>query len=362
MRSFILFFLMFLIYCTLASGQDISDILQNYDKYILIPHTPVKDQYLSSTCWSFGTISFIESELIRQGKGEYDLSEIFVARKTYINKVKQHIRMHGYNYFTPGGQSHDVMKIISEDGLITEEGYSGLINNATKHNHDEMDSIIKNIVDRRIKSNIGFDSIFLDSINEILDKHLGVVPLHFPHNGIYLTLLNFSKDILNIETKDYIQLTSYSHHPYYQWICLESPYNWSNGLYYNIPFTEFIWIFNTALTKGYSLAWNGDVSANTFIHQFCTAYLDDINVEITQESRQISFNNRSTKIDHIMHIVGVAYNANGNKSYITKNSWGDDTNLCKGYIFMSEDYVKLKTVSFMVHREVIEEVLTDYFE
>ncbi len=60
-----------------------------------ITATPVKSQYRTSTCWSFSSLSFLESELIRIGKGEFDLSEMFVVRYTYLGKADKYVRMHG---------------------------------------------------------------------------------------------------------------------------------------------------------------------------------------------------------------------------------------------------------------------------
>jgi len=337
-------------------AQDSLSLLYGYRKIYLLEHTPVKDQHKSSTCWSFGTLSFLESEMIRMGKGQYDLSEMHIARKVYIHKVIQHIRMHGHNYFTPGGQSHDVMKIITEEGLMPEEAYSGLLG-MKKHNHDVPDSLMKELVTRKVKEGKGFSKTFMDSINQLLDAHLGPLPVEFTYTGKTYTAKTFAHDLLEIQPEDYVTLTSYTHHPYYQYICLESPYNWANGLYYNVPFEEFMQIMDSALLNGYTIAWDGDVSESSFLHLHGLAYLENEDVEVNAALRQQTFDNQTTTIDHIMHIVGIAYDKEWNKYYIAKNSWGRDTNINGGYVFMTENYVKLKTVAYMVHMEAVPESL-----
>jgi len=324
-----------------------------FDYEIILDRTPVKDQYYSGTCWSFGTISFLESELIRQGKGKWDLSEMYIAYFSYLEKVKKHAQSKGETFFTAGGQCHDVMFLIEEVGIIPEQIYDGK-NGRKNHVHDQMDTLMQREMNKILAA--GLTQIPEENLNkfkEIMQNHMGKIPEEFTWiNDETYTPLSFKKEVLKLSAEDYIELTSYTHHSDYQYFILESPYNWRAGEYYNLPFKTWIEVIDNALANGYSLAWNGDVTEETFLYEYGLAILPENTPEITAELRQKTFEDKSSQVDHVMHIIGTAKSKTGEDFYIIKNSWGKTNNI-EGYLLMSKKYFMLKTVSVTLNKEAL---------
>jgi len=338
-----------------------------------VPHTPVKNQYRTGTCWCFSTISFLESELLRMGKEEVDLSEMFVVRFTYPQKAENFIRLHGTGIFWEGGQAHDAIDQIKRYGVVPENVYPGKNIDEKKHNHGEMFSMLQAVLDataKRKKLTPKWD----DAFNAILDNYLGKPPVDFKYNGKKYTPKSFADDFCGWNLEDYIELTSYSHQPYYEKVRLEVPDNWTfNSDYYNVPINDLEQIIDNAIEKGYSIVWDGDISERDFSSRK-TGYAivpekgwdDKTEAErkekitepvkekkITQELRQKTYNNYLTTDDHLMHIVGVAHDQEGRKFYYTKNSYGPIDRKNEGYVYMSQSYVRLKTIAIMVHKDVV---------
>ncbi|WP_299457863.1 C1 family peptidase [uncultured Microscilla sp.] len=317
--------------------------------------TSIKNQSRSGTCWSFAAVSFIESELLRQGKPPLDLSEMYIARMIYQQKATMYVRMMGHSFFTAGGQPHDVMNAIRDFGIVPEGAYSGRIYGERYHNHARLDSAAKKfVVGVTKKKGKHRPANWPTDFSAILDAHLGTIPQSFVYQGKRYTPQSYAKTQVGLNTNDYITLTSYNHHPFYQPFCLESRYNWSFGLYHNVPLSEFMQTIDYALGRGYTLVWNGDVTEKTFKFRSSLATIPG-NQNIDQQMRQASFDNHATTVDHVMHIVGIAQKGK-EKYYIVKNSWGT-RNQCGGYMYLSEGFIKLKTVSLMLHKKALPKTL-----
>jgi len=320
-------------------------------KFDLIPCTPVKDQNMSSTCWSFASNSFIESELLRMGKGEYDLSEMYTARMAYLQKIKTHLKTKGQNYFTPGGQFHDVQFVLKSYGMVPETVYNGKTNGETYHNHSQLDALMAKYINQLVAKGIKEpDANDWKYINGLFDKYLGKVPLSFIYKGKKYTPQSFLKNELEFDPDDYIELTSYTHHPYYSGFVLENKYNWSSSKYMNVPFADFIRITDEALKNGYSVIWNGDVDESTFHFSGSYAYLNPP-YDIVKE-RQRTFEDSTSSLDHAMHITGLTTDNAGRRWYYIKNSWGTG-NTSGGYILMDENYFSIKTAAIVVNKKGI---------
>ncbi len=354
---------------------------------IEIPTTPVKNQARTGTCWSYATTSFIETEVMRKQKGEYDLSEMFFVRYAYPKKAIKFVRYQGLANFSEGGQAHDVFNVIKEYGIVPEDAYTGLNYGYDYHHHGELTGIMAEILDNSLENKAGFTGKCLEVINATLDIYLGKVPQKFIYNGTEYTPKTFAAE-LGINADDYIELTSYSIYPFYQKVDLEVPDNWSHDLYYNVPVKELMAIINNAFENGYSVNWDGDVSERGFSHRNRVAIIPENNpkkmdeserlkweslnkkerekmlydfngprkeMKIDQVKRQESFDIFKTTDDHLMHLIGTATDQNGTLYYITKNSWGVDGNDMGGKLYMSESFVKLKTIAIQVHKDAIPE-------
>jgi len=338
---------------------------KDFEMEILIQCTPIEDQQMSGTCWSFASTSFLESELLRMGKKKVDFSEMYLAYHSYLLKIDQHLATKGQSFFTAGGQFHDVMKVARKYGLVPQSAYSGK-SMFQGHYHPPLDSIMvaytQNLLKNDKKSLSTTDENFAKTV---LNTFLGEPPARFSFEGKEYTPQNFLKDALQINVDDYIEITSVTTQPFYSKFILEDKYNWTKDAYYNVPLDDFVSITNEALKKGYTVLWDGDAVETTFQAEKGYAYLPDTTVA-NQQTRQRDMNNKSTQIEHVMHIVGIAKDKsmqviskrNNKKAapvkhwYYVKNSWGEISDF-KGFLYMSEEYFKMKTVAIVVHKDAI---------
>lgn len=344
-----------------------------------IPVLSVKSQGETGTCWIFGTTSFIESELIRMGKGEIDLSEMFTVRCAYQDHALAYIRYHGNINFGPGAEGWDMLNVIANYGIVPQEAYTGFKVNPVLHDHSEMDNMLKAMVEVLIKSK-KLSGVWDEAINGVLDAYLGDYPVKFEFKGTKYTAESF-RDYLGIDVNNYQAFTSVNHHPYNSEIVFESPDNWSNGLVTNVALDDIISILDNALLSGYSVVWASDVSDPGFNHDKGLAIVPEKNWEdmsenektevfdklvkqkdITPEMRQFGYNNYETTDDHLMHIVGLAKDKNGTKYYKVKNSWGNESNELGGFFYASESYVKLRTMTITVHKDGVPKQILNKFK
>ncbi len=315
--------------------------------------TPVKDQAMSSTCWSFASNSQIESELLRKGKKPVDLSEMFIARYSYLRKINQHLKLKGTNFFTPGGQYHDVMWVIKNYGMVPESAYTGRVNGESNHDHTNLDTVVKRFVTKLLdEGKAAMDPPDLVYINKQLDKYLGKVPSTFLYQGKKYNPKSFASQALGFNPNDYVEITSYTHHPFYKPFILEDKYNWTFDEYFNVPLEDFSAITDYALQNNYTVGWDGDAEDPYFDYYIGLAYLPVTDKDL-QQARQTAFEDHSTLLNHMMHIVGSAKDKNGDKWYYVKNSWGRTTNKLNGYLFMRDDYFKIRTVAIIVNKKAI---------
>lgn len=383
MKKFTFITALLLAISTLLYSQDIVKEKGGYQFTIIkeLPVTPIKNQNRTSTCWSFSAISFLESELIRTGKGSYDLSEMFIVSNAYYDKADKYIRTSGNINFAPGSSFGDVLAVWKNYGIVPDEIMSGLNYGEKSHVHNEMDAALSGLVKALVRNPNGkYTPVWKDGVRGILNAYLGEVPKSFQYKGKQYTPQSFAKE-LGISTDDYVSITSYTHHPFYSQFALEIPDNWRWDLSYNLPIDEFMKIFDFAINSGYSVLWASDVSEKGFTRKGVAIVpetevsnmsgsdqarwlglprneldaklfsLEEIVPErvISQEDRQLAFDNGQTTDDHGMHIYGIAKDQKGNKYYVVKNSWGE-TGDYKGVWYVSEAYVKYKTMNIVVHK------------
>lgn len=348
------------------------------------PASPVKNQSATGTCWCFATTSFMESELLRMGKGEYDLSEMFIVRKTYENRILDNYLRLGKGNLGEGSLSPSWLRVFREDGIVPQEAYTGISYDSPVHNHRELQSYIDAVTAVPVKmKRLSKESN--EVTGAILDIYLGEVPETFNYKGQSYTPKSFAAS-LGLNMDDYVHITSFSHFPFYTEGLLEVPDNWEMNRFHNVPVDELIQIMDFALTNGYTVNWDGDVSERGFSHASGVAINPDMSkmeipantdrarfegmpsdrtpipgmfdrpqpeIEVTQEIRQKGYETFVTSDDHLMHVTGIVKDQNGNKYYITKNSWGTDRNPHGGYLNMSESYVRAKTIFIMVHKDAV---------
>lgn len=325
--------------------------------------TPVKSQGASGTCWSFSTLSFLESELLRQGQGAYDLSEMYVVRKIYEAKAAHYLRFQGHARFSPGGTFHDVNHVLRDYGLMPQSAYSGRLVNPARHDHGELDGVLTAMVEALVAQGKPLSTRWRAALSGVLDAYLGELPETFTYEGETYTPRSFA-DELGVSADEYLEFASFTHHPYYEQFVLEIPDNWDHHRMYNLPLDELMEVMTYALENGYTVAWDGDVSEETFRHRPGLANVPDpavaasregeipVELTVTPELRQVAFDDQRTTDDHLMHITGLAKAQDGSPFFLTKNSWGD-SNACGGYLYLSEAYARYKTVHIMVHQDAV---------
>lgn len=343
----------------------------------------VQNQNRTSTCWSFSSLSFFESELLRMGKGKHNLSEMFIVRNAYIGKAESYIRMNGFHNFGPGGAFHDIAWVIKRYGIMPEENYKGLGYGTDKHNHAEMDAVLKGIVDAVKENPQGkLTPSWKAAFTAAVDAYLGYMPTNFKYQGKEYTPKAFSNS-LGLNMDDYVSITSFSHHPYYSQFAIEVPDNWAMMQSYNVPLNDMQKIAEYALNNGYTWAWGADVSEKGFsfkngvaivpIHDslisqkgkdskgFNNAGADRTGSafnepmpekNITDSMRQMAFDNYETTDDHGMHATGIYNDQLGNAYFKIKNSWGTE-NYCGGYLYCSMAYFKYKTINIYLHKNAL---------
>jgi bleomycin hydrolase len=340
---------------------------RNTPNYITIEKsaraTSIKDQALTNTCWCFSTTSLIESQCIKNNLGEFDLSEMYSVRNVYFEKAKNYVLRLGHAQFGEGGLGHDLIRAIANYGAMPENIYSGLKPGEKQHNHVKLVDSLKKYLDSILNIR-PLPEKWMTGYSNILDSAIGIPPQKFTYNGKSYTPKTFASEVLKFNANDYINITSFTHHDYYEPFVLEVPDNFSSGAYYNVPLNEMIQLTKDAVEKGYSVLWDADVSNTGFLQRFGSAIdmdnipgglkskndiiTGDVKEEIADaKKRQTLFENLTTQDDHLMHITGLGKSKNGNQFFVVKNSWGD-TGPYHGYINVSEAYFAINTVSLVL--------------
>ncbi len=378
----------------MAAGANAQDKSASTDKNVPVfttvkanPITSIKDQNRSGTCWAYSTLSFLESEILKKTGKTYDLCEMFIANKDYMDRAILTVRMHGDSQFSQGGSFSDVLTIMGEDGICPESAMPapGTLTGDSLANFDEFFGVMEPYVAAVSKSKAKkISQQWRKGLQGIIDAYLGECPEKFVYEGKEYTPKTFAES-LGINLDDYVSITSFTHHPFYTQFAIEVQDNWRWKPSYNVPMDEMMRIIDNAINEGYTIAWGGDVTEDGFTRKgLGMAYdvkkarsmagtdadrwfklsatekrskLDSLGVDApeivpTQEMRQEAYDNWETTDDHGMHLYGIAKDKNGNIFYMVKNSWGEYGDY-KGTWYMSKNFVAYKTMNFMVNKNAI---------
>ena len=356
----------FIVAALFSSNNSIAQY--EFNHLVDLTHTSVKDQCMTGTCWSYSTCSFLESEAARISGHVVDISEMSSVRYTYPLKAEKYIRYHGKHQFGPGSLCHDVINAVSGWGICPEEEYTGLKEGETKHDHSALDSVLLATVEDILKKSSGtLDPNWVDNVNKILDEYLGELPKSFEYSGKLYTPESF-RDYLGIDPSNYINLSSFTHHPFGASFILEVPDNFSHGEFLNLPIDDLQRAVEASVVNGFTVAWDADVSEKGFSFSNGMAILPEqsemdklwkevvTEQKVTQHSRQIGFEDQTTTDDHLMHIVGLATDQTGAKYFIIKNSWGTG-NKYGGFQYVSMPYFRAKTIAVLLHKDAIKRLM-----
>ena len=354
----------------------------------IIPTTAVKDQSRSGTCWCFSTLSFLESEILRAGGPAMHLSEMWIVRHSFMDKAEKYVRMHGSLTFAEGGASHDVTAGIKAHGIVPFEVYPGLNYGTEKPDFHELSVVLKAYLDAVVKtgdkSGKALSTAWKRGFDAILDEYFGPLPETFTYEGKEYTPETFAAQ-LPIDLDNYIDISSFTHHPFYTQFIIEVPDNWMWGTVYNVPLDEMMQIIDHALEQGYTVSWGTDVSEKGFSRTKAIGIVPEADTEsmsgteaerwgkltdkekeaalykfdkpgkertITQQMRQTAFDNYETTDDHGMLIMGTATDQAGNRYYKVQNSW-NVLPPYDGFWYFSRPFVAYKTTSIMVNKQAL---------
>lgn len=333
--------------------------LQELTTIKTLPHTNVKDQGKSGTCWCFSSLAIVESELLKRGVEYPDLSEMFIVRNIYLEKAKNYILRQGFTRFSEGAFGHDVFPVIIKYGIVPLSAYPNTLKEGEIIDHFGFDTKLKKYLDSvllKVPISLDWEANYI----KMLDAKFGVPPEKFTYEGREYTPLEFASEVVKFNKNDYIGLTSFNHHPYYESFNVEVPDNYSGGLFYNLPIEELIAAAKYAVMNDYTVGWDADVSNTFFSQNNGWAMIpkgktdikgvvnpDDEEIYYTQETRQELFENLTTQDDHLMHIVGLKQTPNGKTFFYVKNSWGP-IGPFKGFLNVSETYFGLNTITLIM--------------
>ena len=352
--------------------------------------TSIKNQNNSGTCWSYSALAFLESEVLKKdpSKTDIDLCESFLVSKTYTDRADRNVRTHGDASFSQGGSFYDAIFCMDRYGLIPEglmpypiTPYGDSLFNFTNF-FPPMEAYIKAIATSNAKK---INPIWKKDVQGMLDNYFGECPTEFEYKGKKYTPQSFVKDYLQLDPNDYVSLTSYTHHPFYTQFVLEIQDNWRWATSYNLPLDEFMRVMEESVKNGWTFAWGADVSEDGFSRRTgknkCVATVPDTKATagvgsdqsrwtgekagakiaqadaagektITQEMRQVGYDNWTTTDDHGMQIYGIAKDQNGKEYFMMKNSWGE-YGPYKGFWYVSKPYVAYKTMNIVINKNAI---------
>ena len=351
-----------------------------------LPITSVKNQASSGTCWCFSALSFLESEVIKaknlKADAYPDFSEMFVVRHSYHDRADKYVRLNGYLNMAQGSGFGDVLEVVRTYGIVPENAYHGMNYGTELPAQGELNAVLKAYVQAIVTNpNRKLTPVWLKGFDGILDAYLGELPETFVEKGVTYTAESY-RDALGINPDDYVNISSFTHHPFYSQFVIEVEDNWRWGLCYNLPLDEFMAVIDNAIDNGYTVAWGGDVSETGFTRDGLAVLIDtsvkptgsdqerwvggpdqpqaapqprkDLpkEIQVTQELRQQWFDEKTSTDDHGMHLYGTAKDQNGTKYYLIKNSWGV-TGAYDGLWYMSEEFVKGKTLNFVVNKKAL---------
>ena len=347
-----------------------------------LPITSIKNQFRSGTCWCYAALSFVESEILREKGDSLDLSEMFVVGKSYRDRAVKYVRLDGHLNFGAGSSFGDVLHVIEDYGIVPQEAMPGMNYGTEMPEQSELDAALKGYVEAIAKNpNKKLTTAWLNGFDGIVSAYLGEYPSEFEVNGKKYTPESY-RDALGFDVKDYVNLSSFTHHPFYEQFIIEVPDNWRWDTAYNLPIDELMEVMYNAIDKGYNIAWGSDVSEKGFTRSgIATMPVEkkkkaagsdqekwvgksteenkeeakpELPEEIiaTQEMRQDGYDRKTTTDDHGMHIYGLAQDQNGTKYFMVKNSWGE-AGKYKGIWYASDAFVRYKTLNVVVHKDAL---------
>lgn len=343
------------------TGMDIPKSINEFKYYW---HNETVSQGNTGTCWSYATTSFFESEVYRLHNKKVKLSEMYTAYWEYVEKTKRYIRERGNSEFGEGSEANAVPRIWQEYGIVPLDSYTGMLPGQIYHDHStmyrEMNSYLKNIK----ATNAWNEEEAVKTIKAIMDHYMGTPPSEFIVEGKKYSPKDYLKNYLKLNLDDYVDILSIKQQPYWKQVVYEVPDNWwFSDIYYNIPLDDYMNVIKSAIKDGYTMSIGGDVSEAGYDSWTKCAVVPTFDIPseyINEDARQFRFSNETTTDDHGIHLVGYQ-ERDGVTWFLIKDSGAGSRNTGDiGYYFYHENYVKLKIMDFMVHKDAVKDLLIKF--
>jgi bleomycin hydrolase len=326
-------------------------------------HQPPIRQWWTNTCWCFSTTSFLESEIHRQTGKEIKLSEMFTVYWEYVERAREFVRTKGASVVDEGSESEAVILRAKKYGLVRESDYSGLAGGYKVPEHQILVEEVRAYLEYVKKGPYWDEATVVAGVRAILDKHLGRPPEKIAVDGKDITPLEFLHDVLKLDLDGYVSIMSFLNTPFWSEAEYAVPDNWWHGKsYINVPLADWYQALRDAAAAGYTIALAGDVSEPGYEGAEDVAIVPTFDIPgefIDQSAREFRFSNNTTQDDHGIHVVGFLRKGD-HDWFLVKDSSRSGQRGAPGYIYYREDYVKLKMLAFMVHKDAVKPLLDKY--
>ena len=343
------------------SGKDLP---QAFSEFTNFWHTPPLSQGRTGSCWCFSTTSFFESEVKRIHDRELKLSEMYTVYWEYVEKARRYVKERGDSYFAEGSEANAVTRIWKKYGIVPAEAYPGMKEGQKFHDHKAMFKEMDTYLIKIKEMNYWTESEILANIKSILKYYLGEPPLKVFNDEEEMTPLEYLEKVVALNLDDYIDVLSLLQHPYYEQVEYPVEDNWwENSDYYNVNLDEFMTVLKRAIRAGYTMSIGGDTSEPGYNAHAEVAMVPTFDIPsdyIDEYARQMRFSNKTTTDDHGIHLIGYL-EKEGKDWYVIKDSGsGGFDGANKGYRFFHEDYVKLKIMDFMIHKDALGDLVKKF--
>ncbi len=343
------------------SNYNLPKSVDEFTKYWFNP--PIS-QGNTGTCWSFSTTSFFESEIYRLTEKKVKLSEIYTVYWEYVEKAKYFVETRGTSLFAQGSEANAVTRIWKKYGVVPEANYTGLKEGQVYHNHAKMFNEMYSYLQSVKKENAWNVKTVTETIKSIMNHYIGTPPAQVMVNGKTYTPKEYLKDYLKLDLNDYVDVLSYMQKPYYQKVEYEVPDNWWHSKdYYNIPLDDFMNVLKKAIRNGYTIGLGGDVSEPGKSAELDVFMIPDFDIPseyIDENARQFRFSNKTTTDDHGIHLVGYLDRPDQNWYLIKDSGSGSRNGNNKGFYFFTEDYIKLKIMDYVIHKDAFKDEMKKF--
>ena len=334
---------------------------------VRLPATPVKQQGRSPLCWVYAMLATIETEHLVRGDS-VNLSPVYLARQWLCEQGERYFLTQGSEPLSMRGMSTMALHLINKYGIHPYDYY---------HGHDDVNW---NVLARRVtrladaarSRRHSLDRFRLD-LQDLLDRETGYMPRYVHMLGAEYTSQEFGRSVCM--TDEYEALTSFAHHPYGERFALEVADNQLGDTFLNVPLDTLMAVIERSLRAGHPVCWEGDITEDGFSLEQGVACVEgqeargrsamplserqrgkkgqEKSLEGQEATRQREFETFQTTDDHCMALVGLARDRQGRRYYLAKNSWGG-AGRYGGYLYLSEDYVRMKTICVIVHRDQLQ--------